>query len=119
MVDTCRVQQPSEDVWNPTTATFDPGPPSYSYEGPCLVKSGATQARTVDVVGQQKTIQIDEVQFPVDTSTAVDVGHVIEILESGDAALIGRTFRVEGRFGQTHAASRRFPVVEVTSRAVS
>lgn len=117
MVDTCRIQEPGEDVWNPGTATYDPGPPVYSYQGICEVKYGSTQARTVDVAGQQTTRQVVEVRVPVEQSTAVDVGHVVEVLTSQtDPGLVGRKFQVDGRFGQTHAASRRFPVVEVTTR---
>lgn len=117
MVDTCRIQQPTADVWDAVTATYEPGPPVFSYEGICEVKYGSTQARTVDVAGQRRTLQIVEVRVPMGTSTEVDVGHVVEVLTSAtDPGLVGRKFRVDGRFGQTHAASRRFPVEEVSTR---
>lgn len=116
MVDTCRVRaSDAQTVWNETSQSYDEIPAVFSYEGPCLIKYGATQPRRLDAVGKAFIEQQVELQLPVLSSTAVAPGHVVVMLSAAtDPGLVGREFHISGTFAQTYATSRRFPISEVT-----
>lgn len=107
MADTCVIRRRGPDVLDPVT---DLHVPAWStvYAGCCRVRfqSAETQSRQVEgelLVGQQSTLSL-----PYAASAAVRVDDVAEISSQGI------TVRVAGRFVQTYATARRFPVEALT-----
>lgn len=127
MLDSCTITRPAEGkgTWNESTGQYDPLPEVTVYppadqtgrKGRCKVQTQDVALTTADVAGRKAFIVAWRLDLPVDGSEGVQEGDTATITSSVfDAALVGRTFIVQGPHLGTAKTARRLPVVaEVTA----
>ena len=113
MVDTCTIRHQTGVTVNPDTGASEP---TYTvvYTGKCRVQSRNLGTESPNAGQQRVDIYATELQLPISV-TGVAVNDLVEITDSLDPDLIGRTLRVNNLFYKTHATSRRLPLEEVVS----
>lgn len=121
MVDACIIRR-----W--TGSTTDPGTfevvPTYAtvYEGKCRVRQstggGFNPGSDSDAMSGQQHLTISAVMLQIPaTVTGVTVDQQCEVTTSLDPKLVGRTFRIDDPYGQTHATMGRFVLEEISPDA--
>lgn len=114
MIDACVIRRKTGETTNPNTGAVVPVYGLEVYSGKCRVQTRniATQSSTV---GQQRVdLFTSELQIPI-AVVDVEVNDVVEITESFDPDLVGRTMRVTNLAYGTHKTARRLPLQEITS----
>lgn len=119
MLDTCTITRPGEGkgTWNEATGTYDPPAPVTVYTGRCKVQTRDVQVSTPDVAGREAFVVEWTLHLPVVGSEGVRQGDTATVTAAAfDAAMVGRTFVVQGPHVGTAKTARRLPVVaEVTA----
>jgi hypothetical protein len=116
MVDRCKIEtgDTATGEFDEDTGTYPDAQPVFSYEGPCRLKAANTASNEIEA-GSQLLVETGLVlSLPVSTSGNVLKNHVAVITEvdpvSGDPALVGKRFRIEGPHVGTSATARRLRV---------
>lgn len=112
MTDKVRITRETEPIFDTATGKYTPTTTTTTvYEGPARLKLTSSVVGVVDAQGQNLASQSPRLDLPVKTSGAVRVHDAVEVTASEhDPANIGLRLTIEGRFFQTDATARRFPV---------
>ena len=113
MLDSCVITRPAagKGTWNESTGQYDPDPPTTVYTGKCKVQTRDVQVTTPDVAGREAFIVEWTLHLPVVGSEGVRQGDTAQVTASAlDAALVGRTFVIQGPHVGTAKTARRLPV---------
>lgn len=107
MDDVCTITREGSKTLNESTGLYVQTP-STVYSGACRLVVQPRQPQDVAAVGQIEVVQHARLDLPMAASAGVRDGDVVTFTASLDAGLVGRTYRLRGFAGQTHATARRF-----------
>jgi hypothetical protein len=106
MEDDCAIYRKTGTTTDPNTgAVVD----QYAtvYTGKCRTRMQSSWATDRQAGEQNITVSRYLHQLPMSV-VGVEVGDLVDILASRDPDMVGRTMRIDGPFGQTHATMRRY-----------
>lgn len=113
MLDTCTITRAGagQGTWNDATGQYDPPARTTVYSGKCKVQTRDVQVANPDVAGREAFVVDWTIHLPVVGSEGVRQGDTVTITAAAlDAALVGRTFTVDGPHLGTAKTARRLPV---------
>lgn len=113
MTDTCLITYASGVHTDPLTGQVTEQRIT-RYSGRCRMQQAQPQGRRV-AVGQVPVVVLElQLQLPVTGTEQVAAGDQVVITASGDAGLLGRTWRVRDLTHKSHLTSRRLMLEEIT-----